>query len=351
MKIIISAGGTGGHLYPAIRLGELIKEREKSISLLFVTKEKNYDLIKKKGFECEILYIENKIFSLFKNFLNSLKILRKHKPDLVIGMGSYISVPVVCASFFLRIPVLIHEQNVLPGKANRFLSIFSTKILISFKETEKFFYSRKKICLVGNPLRKIKDKTKEAVYKELNLDLNKKTILVFGGSQGAKKINESILNSLNFLKDKENLQILHITGKDKFEKVKVEKEKIKNLKVKYIILDYYEDLLEILKFADLVICRSGATTCSEIAFLGKPAIFIPYPYATGRHQEYNAKIFEKNNGAIVLKDRDVSGEKLANLIIKLFNNEEELKKMGERNKNLYIQFEIEKFMKIIYSLI
>lgn len=348
MKILISAGGTGGHLYPAISLAEKLKER--NISVVFITQKKNYNSIKEKGFECEVIDIKNRIFSLLTNFFNSFLILLKYRPDLVIGMGSYISIPILLSAFFLRIPVLIHEQNVLPGRANRFLSYFSRKILISFKDTEKFFHFKKKIYLLGNPLRKTGNLKKEDIYKEIGLDIQKKTILVFGGSLGAKKINESILKAISLLDNRDDIQILHITGRDKFEDVKREKEKIKDLKIIYRILPYYENLLDVLKFVDLVISRAGATTCSEIAFSGKPAIFIPYPYATDNHQYYNAEIFEKNKGAIIIKDSELSADKLADIILKLLENEEELKEMGKRNRKLYIPFKEEEFIDLIYSL-
>lgn len=348
MKIIISAGGTGGHLYPALSLAEIIRERDRNISVFFITKKKNYNLIKEKGFECEILNIENNILSILRNFFYSFYLLKKYNPDLVIGLGSYISIPVLSASFFLRIPILIHEQNVIPGKANKFLSRWAEKILISFKETERFF-RREKTYLISNPLRKMKYRSKEEIYQELGLELNRKTILIFGGSLGAKKLNISTLEALPLLKEKENMQILHITGKDKLKEVEEEKRRIKDLKIKYKIIGYYEDLLEILRFADLVVSRAGATTCSEIAFLGKPVIFVPYPYATNAHQEYNAKIFEKNGGAIVFKDAEFSGEKLAETIFELFKDEEKLKEMGERNKKNYLPFDTAEFMNLIYS--
>ncbi len=347
LKVIISGGGTGGHIYPGISLACEIKGRNINNDILFVGTERGLEskLIPREGFEIKKIKaqgIKRKI--CFENltaiviFLISLfqsyKILKNYKPDIVIGTGGYVSGSVVLMAAILGIPTFVHEQNVIPGITNKFLSRITRATFLSFNQSKEYFNSKAKLIFTGNPLRfkNIKQGT-DKDYKKFNLDSSRKTILVLGGSKGAASINRAVLGGINLIKKviKNGWQVLLISGQDDYDSVK--KTMKENHKI-FSVESYLHDIEKAYSLADLIICRAGATTLAEIAAYGLPAILIPYPYATHNHQEVNARIFIREGAAILILEKDLSDKKLAQVLLDIVKDKNRLEMMARKSKEL-----------------
>ena len=347
LKVIISGGGTGGHIYPGISLAYEIKDRDIKNDILFVGTERGLEskLVPREGFKIvkikargikRKLCFENltAIIIFLLSLFQSYKIIKKYKPDLVIGTGGYVSGSVVLMAAILGVPTFVHEQNVIPGITNKLLSRITRATFLSFNQSKEYFSNKAKLIFTGNPIRfkNIKQNT-EREYKKYNLDSSKKTILVLGGSKGAASINRAVLGSIDFIKDaiKNNLQVLLISGQDDYDNIMGivgENHKI------FSVEPYLHDIEKAYSLADLVICRAGATTLAEIVAYGLPAILIPYPYATQDHQGINAKIFEREGAAISILERDLSGEKLGQVLLDLLKNKDQLEMMAKKSREL-----------------
>lgn len=347
LKVIISGGGTGGHIYPGISLAYEIKERDINNDILFVGTERGLEskLVPREGFEIikiKARGIKRKI--CFENltaiviFLISLfqsyKIIKKYKPDIVFGTGGYVSGSVVLMAAILGIPTFIHEQNVIPGITNKFLSRITRATFLSFNQSKEYFNNKAKLIFTGNPIRfkNIKQNT-DREYKKFNLDSLKKTILVLGGSKGAASINSAVLKGIDLIEDviKNSWQVLLISGQDDYDNImEIVGEDNEILSIE----PYLYDIEKAYSLADLVICRAGATTLAEIGAYGLPAILIPYPYATQDHQGINAKIFEREGAAILIVENDLSGEKIAQVLLDLLKNKNQLEIMAIKSREL-----------------
>jgi UDP-N-acetylglucosamine--N-acetylmuramyl-(pentapeptide) pyrophosphoryl-undecaprenol N-acetylglucosamine transferase len=347
LKVIISGGGTGGHIYPGISLAYEIKDRDIKNDILFVGTERGLEskLVPREGFKIvkikargikRKLCFENltAIIIFLLSLFQSYKIIKKYKPNLVIGTGGYVSGSVVLMAAILGVPTFVHEQNVIPGITNKLLSRITRATFLSFIQSKEYFSNKAKLIFTGNPIRfkNIKQNT-EREYKKYNLDSSKKTILVLGGSKGAASINRAVLGSIDFIKDaiKNNLQVLLISGQDDYDNIMGivgENHKI------FSVEPYLHDIEKAYSLADLVICRAGATTLAEIVAYGLPAILIPYPYATQDHQGINAKIFEREGAAISILERDLSGEKLGQVLLDLLKNKDQLEMMAKKSREL-----------------
>ena len=305
-KVLIATGGTGGHIFPAIALGEFLQEnkvnvvftgRENSIEEKLI-KEKNFRFINidAKRFKGESIL--NKILTVFKMIsliFTGLKILYRENVDYIIGTGSYVAAPLVFAGVIKGVRTGICEQNAFMGFGNRILSCFVNDIFLTFRKTFNV-PMRYKTIVTGNFIRKEFEKGKKG-----------KGILVFGGSQGAVKINELFCDILDEFKEYKNLKIFHITGEKDFEKVKEIYEK-KGKGLNYEVYPFYSEMYEIFKKINLVISRAGATSISEIFYNNKKAILIPYPYAADNHQWFNAMEFCKTGKGVVLKEKTLKKE-------------------------------------------
>jgi len=366
MKVLIAAGGTGGHLYPALAIASYLKEVDSANHILWVGggRELEFKIVSSEGFKFKKISIQSYprtlsikwvVFwlNLGVSFAQSLGILLWFKPQVVVGMGSFHSYPVVMLAFFLGIPTLICEQNVHPSLSNRFLCRWVSKIAISFPQTKDFFplKVRDKIHFTGNPLRSQIFKVKrEEALKKLGLDKDKFTLLFAGGSQGAHTLNLSAIEAIKLLEKEgfsDKIQIIFITGKNDLKWVE---ESSKTIKTKSLILSYLNQMEYAYNASDLIICRSGATTISEITVLGLPAILIPYPCATEEHQLKNAKVLQKRGAASIITEEEISGEKLKENILKLINDRNLLKEMGRESKVLGKPEATGEVVKIIYSL-
>ena len=320
-KIIIVAGGTGGHIYPAIAIVEVLRQEAE---VLFVTqKGKSSELLKKEGYKPLLLSLERwnrKAFSsntlkvVLLNliaFFKSFFFLAKEKPSVVVGMGGFVSFPTLFSSWLLSIPILICEQNAVFGLANRILSRFSKEIALSYEETLSV-PKNKKTTWTGNPVRRKIGKVKklDAVFY-FGLDSNKNTILIIGGSQGAVSINKAVFSIILELS---GFQLLWITGEADYPYVKQKVQTRDNVH----IFSFLYEMEMAYGAANLVISRAGATALAEISKCGLPAVLIPYPAATDNHQLENAKRYK--NG-VVIEEKDLTAEKLLSAISEMKDKE------------------------------
>lgn len=315
MKIIISGGGTGGHIYPAIAIADALKRREPLIDILFVGAEGRMEMEKVpeagypivglwiSGFQRQLTF-RNLLFpvKVMHSLLKCRSIVKKFQPDVVVGVGGYASGPLVKVAAGMGIPSVLQEQNSYPGVTNKMLAKKASKIFVAYPEMEKHFPAEK-IVLTGNPMRGqlVKDISREEAAAAFGLDPNKRTILVFGGSLGARTINEIINQSHDLIKGRNDIQVLWQIGKfyaDKYYETPV--AKLENVKP-YVFLDRMDLAYAI---ADVVIARAGAITISEICLVGKPVILVPSPHVAEDHQTHNARSLEKLEAAILIPDRD-----------------------------------------------
>lgn len=324
MKIIITSGGTGGHIYPAISLIKYLENNDEEVLFVGCKNGMEREISKKEdinfiGFN---LYrgkgILNKIkfiVGMFKTFLKSKKIFNKFEADVVIGFGNYISFPVCMMAYFKKIPVILHEQNSMMGKANIILGYIARKIGYSIPLLKE--YHKEKLVNVGNP------RSSECLKNNFNnykIDVTKNNILIFMGSLGSSTVNDTLIK---FIKENNDNNIYHIvTGKKYYDTF----IKNVNLKDNIKIYPYVDDMISLMKKCDLVVTRSGATTISEIITLGLPSILIPSPYVVNNHQFHNASYLYKNNACIMLEEKELTSISLKKNIDYLLNN------TGERVK-------------------
>ena len=360
LNIIISGGGTGGHLYPAIAIRDQIIKDEPKINVHFVgsdygieketlpQKGYKHTLLPVRGFQRQLnfsSFCKNSTlpYKLIKSNFIVKKLYSELKPKLVIGTGGYASALPLREGIKRNIPVIIQEQNAFPGITTRWFSNKADKVFIAFKEAQNFI--EKKCILTGNPVRVEIDKgnPKEG-FKKFLLKDNKKTILIFGGSQGSLFINEIISKIINSL-SKQNIQFLWQTGPNHFKKfMKFENDRIK-------VLPYINNMANAYSVSDLVICRSGAITCSELTYCGKPSILIPLKSSAGNHQLKNAKSLSENGAAVMIEERTFDESEFVELIKNVINSEKKLKKMASNCKQLRQSGAVNKISKSALELI
>ncbi len=339
-KIIISGGGTGGHIFPAIAIAQALKRIDETVDILFVGAKGRIEeqKVPEAGFKIELIDIRGfrrklsfetlkNIFRLIKSLFRARKILKNFKPDAVIGVGGYASGPVVYVASLKGIPTLIQEQNSYPGITNKILSKKVDKICVAYDAVKKYFPAEK-IILTGNPVRKkITDTvaTKEEVLTFFNLEPGKKVILSLGGSGGAKSINDGIKANLEKIAQSDIFFIWQ-TGKYYYENSlkAVEEMEAENIKV----YDFISRMDLAYKAADLVISRAGAGTISELSMLGKAVILVPSPNVAEDHQTKNAKALVDLNAAVLIKD-DETENKLIDTALELVKNENKIKELSE----------------------
>jgi UDP-N-acetylglucosamine--N-acetylmuramyl-(pentapeptide) pyrophosphoryl-undecaprenol N-acetylglucosamine transferase len=332
-KIIICGGGTGGHLYPALAIGEKLKERASHLQLTFVGSSRAVEktIMERQGVDFIPLKIEGlkgkglkgikSLLLLPFSFAKSLAILLRLKPNLVIGVGGYSSGPIVLLASWMRIPTLILEQNLYPGLTNRLLIPWVKKAVVSFQSS--LLYFKGKGIFIGNPVRQ---EFYSLPSKERNCKL---TLLIFGGSQGSHFLNKEIVASLPFLKkEKKNLRIFHQTGKKDLEWVKNGYAKHHFNEV--VIAPYFFNIASYFKKSDLIISRAGATTIAELIASQKASLLIPFSQASDNHQVLNARELENISAAKVLLEKEFTPEDLAEKIFFFLKNRENISQM-EKN--------------------
>lgn len=350
MRIIVSGGGTGGHIYPAITLINNIKKLVPNAEFLYVGTKKGLeaDIIPREqipfvtldisGFERH-LTMKNFVVAgkAFKAVVKARNIVKNFKPDVAIGTGGYVCGPILMAASLMGIPALIQEQNAIPGVTNKILARFVNKIAVGYKRALSYF-PENKVVFTGNPIRDdILLSTRNEGLMEFSLDTTKKTILVSGGSRGAHSINKAMFEVHKHFANNYRVQIMHVTGKNEYDFVKngladlgVNLDKADNLAV----YPYLYDMPKALAATDIAVFRAGATSLAELTARGVPAVLIPYPFAAENHQEFNARELEKNGAAKVILNRELTGEKLINVLEEMLASENRLQEMVEASRNM-----------------
>jgi len=346
LRFIITGGGTGGHIYPALAIAKGLREKYPQAKILYVGKEKGLEanLAPAAGFAFRSIAVKGLKRSVsLENFLvlgqagigffQAWRIITQFKPSAVIGTGGYVCGPVLMAAIFLRVPTMIHEQNALPGITNRILARFAGLVAISFAGAARHFPRGSRIKLTGLPVQpEFLQDGREQARQALGLPAGGFLVVSFGGSQGARSINRVMPEVIKKFKDRKDVHFLHATGAGHYEEFSrgfTTPENGNNT-----IKPYLYEMPQVLAAADLVICRAGAATLAELTATGVPAILIPYPYATGNHQEFNARFLEKAGAAIVIKDGLLTGAMLANQIENLLGDPGNLERMAGASKQL-----------------
>lgn len=348
MKVVIAAAGTAGHINPGLAIANKIKQEEPKSEITFIgtTRGLENDLVPRAGFNLKTidayglskkLTIENikKMYKTLKGYGEAKKILKDLKPDIVIGTGGYICGATILAAHNLKIPTMLHESNSFPGKAVKLLAKKTDVILISFEDAKERIPNAKKIVHTGTPVKiKKQEYTNsqiEKLKKELGLNNEKPLVLIFGGSQGAQKINEAIMGIIKNKLNKE-YQIIWATGPKQYDIIK-EKLEDANININYIentkIVPYIYNMEEIMNVSDLIVSRSGAMTITEIANLAKPSILVPLPNVSGDHQMYNAKVLANKNAAIIIKNDDLNTVDLNTKIKEIVLDKNKKEQMGK----------------------
>jgi len=337
-KIIISGGGTGGHIFPAIAIAQAFQRIVPNAEILFVGANGKMEMEKipqagfkikgidiagfQRGFDLKNLILP---FKILLSFFQCIKILLHFKPDFIVGVGGYVSGPVMFCGYLLGIKIFIQEQNSYAGITNKILSKFAKKIFVAYENMEQFF-PKEKIIISGNPVRKdinnITEKRSEA-HSFFKLNSNKQTLLILGGSLGARSLNEAIMKNYNQLL-KLNCNIIWQCGASLSDTAFQEFSYKENIFLHRFI--YRMDLAY--AAADLVLSRAGALSISELQITGKPCILVPYPFAAGNHQEKNAIALYKNNAALMVKDHELS-DNIIEVLSKLLNDKNMQQSMSE----------------------
>ena len=345
-NILITGGGTGGHLYPAIAVIEYLQEKYPDINVSFIGSEKgmgsklippmgiDYYTVRARGLTASRSFLKkisgyiSFIFAMIPGFFRALKILRSKKIKTVLGMGGYICAPVFLAAMARKTDFSIHEQNYIPGRLNKFFSPKAKYVFTSFEETSKYFRAKKgAVIFCGNPVRRaIRDlKGLDPLYERWGMKKDRFTIVAVGGSLGAEKINKTVISLYGEFEGERSMQILLISGSRYYDEIKGEVENIINKYDGLIfkVYSYIDEMDQIYRIADLVIARAGANTVFETAAANIPSILIPYPYAIEDHQYYNAKYISSQGKAVLLEENELSVKNLSDIIRSLLKDGKE----------------------------
>lgn len=353
MRIFIAAGGSGGHLFPAVRFAEEIRKRRND-EVIFITslRRQDRDILAQKAFLFKTLpviglksknpfYLFEFVFYLCIAMIKSLYLLLRLRPKVVLGFGGYVSWPVVFLAVLFRIKTIIHEQNVCPGKANKLLAKFADRIAVNFPESIRYLKGvERKVIVSGNPLR-------SGLRRSLNTG-DRWTILAMGGSQGAHIINKLVPEAVSIMREdkKRLIDIIHLAGD--LEKGDVERAYNDN-GIKSTVITFTQDMAGLYNKSDFVISRAGATTVSELLYSAKPSILIPYPHADN-HQALNAQVLVDYGAAVLLEEKNLDAEKLRDAIIR-FMDRKILKDMFENLKDKEYNDACEVLIREVHALL
>ena len=328
MKVIITAGGTGGHIYPALSIINKIKELEPKSEFIYIGTHNRMekDIVPKYGYK----FIPLEIYGLSKKYMGrnikniSLiinaykkckKIMKDFKPDIVIGVGGYVTFPVILAAHKLGIKTFIHEQNSIPGKSNKLLGTFTDAIGVSFKDSINYFKDKNKVYFTGNPCSENAINNKKISKTNFGVKEKRKCVLIVSGSLGSKTVNDKMISFLKNVSE-ENYDIIYVTGNsfyDSFKDIKVSKN--------VFVVPYIENLSGLIKDVDVIVSRAGASSLSEILALKVPSIIIPSPYVANNHQYYNAKSLSDNGSVVMIEEKDLNADILKESINKCLDKD------------------------------
>lgn len=348
MRVIFAGGGTAGHINPALAIAGYLKDKEPKTEILYIGAQGGMEerLVPQAGFEIRTIKISGFKRSLspkaikdnivtvkraFSSTADAKKIMKEFKPDICIGTGGYVSGPVIRAALKLKIPAIIHEQNAFPGVTTKMLSKNVQKVMLANPYAKKYLSDSCHFVTTGNPVRgEIITAAKEASRKELGLD-ERPVILSFGGSLGARKINEGVADLIARSGKDGKYQIIHAYGQygkwfpDLLREKGIEPDDCKNLDIR----EYINNMSTCLAAADLVICRAGAITLSELQVQGKPAILIPSPNVAENHQYHNAMSMVDSKAAFIIEESELTGEKVIEYADRILGDEETLKEYSQ----------------------
>ena len=338
IRVLIAGGGTSGHINPAIAIADRIHAEDPESVIEFCGTQRGLesDIVPRAGYVLHPIRARGmpskpsiKMAKAILDFAAGRKtciaLIRSFKPDVVVGTGGYVCSSLVAAAYNEHIPVLLHEQNAFPGRSNRLMSRKADVVCTSFPGMEKDFPKAKKIVFTGNPVKTIFfSTTREEARRELGIPDDTVMLLAMGGSLGARTINQSVAELSGLLSGKK-VSIILSAGKQQFAALH---ESITETNDNMEVMEYIYNPQTYMAAADLVICRAGAITCAEVAALGIPSIMIPYPFAAGDHQTYNARAFVKASAAILMKDADVSAQTLCDTVMPLLEDAKLMKNMG-----------------------
>ncbi len=356
-KILIAAGGTGGHVYPAISIADALKAQENNAEILFVGTKDHMEWIAvpKAGYKILNVWIsglqrrltlKNLLFpvKLLTSLVQSLRILSDFKPQVVVSCGGYVAGPIGWIAAKRGLKVVIQEQNSFPGVTNRMLAKFASVIFTAFKEAEKYFPSDK-VTLSGNPTRNTLDKvSRESGLKAFSFDDKKPVLMIMGGSLGARSINDAVQANISSFK---GIQVIWQCGSRYFDTLSTEVDLESNTNIR--LLAFIENMPEAYAASDLIISRAGASSCSELMMTGKPSVLIPSPNVAGDHQTQNAQSMVHAGASVLLKD-DEARDALPGLVHELIHNAEKLKKMNKAALSLAKPHAAEEIAKEILTL-
>lgn len=362
MNIIIAGGGTGGHVFPALAVARELRKMLPGARVTFVGTVRGIEskIIPREGYDLRFIRSEglvgkdllNTTRALLKiplSIMDSLGILKDIEPELVIGVGGYSSGPVLLCAKLMGIPTIIHEQNTVPGFANKVLGKFVDTVAVTYHESIKYF-PQDRVFLTGNPVREeVLNGDREKGYKTFGLDRDLFTIFVFGGSLGASNINEAIGEALTYLEPlKEKIQFLHQTGEKDLDSMK---KQYSSREFKGTVIPFAYQMADAYSVADLVISRAGATTLAELTACGKAAILVPFPYSAGNHQEVNARKLWDMGAAQLLLDRELDGKKLFDMIKFMIEDPDALSEMERISRSLGDRRAASKVIELIMGLL
>ncbi|UCF78565.1 MAG: undecaprenyldiphospho-muramoylpentapeptide beta-N-acetylglucosaminyltransferase [Candidatus Eiseniibacteriota bacterium] len=339
MRILMAGGGTGGHLYPAIAVAQELRRRRKNTEIRFVGSRKKLEreIVERYGFKLEAISAKGMprrpglgylsfLVCTAVSFFETLVVLLRWRPDVILGTGGYVSGPVILVASLLKVPSVIHEQNSIPGLTNRVLSTFAEEVHLTFAESRKYFKRKDHLRLTGNPVRKeIARGDAEVALRKFGLSLDRKTVLILGGTRGAHSLNLAVIGTLNRLSQRKDLQFIIQTGEQDYEWVR---HSLAFYGARVHVLPYFTAIGDAYSCSDLVVCRAGAMTVSEIATCGIPAVFVPYPHAVYGHQVQNARNLVDRGAAEMILDSELNADILATTIERLVDDPARLKRMS-----------------------
>ncbi len=368
MRFIVTGGGTGGHIYPALAIANGLKQRFPGCAVMYIGTNSGLeaDIVPKAGFEFHTVRAVGIKRSLswhnlkvpweaWAGYREARRLIRNFTPRAVVGTGGYVCGPVVLAASRLKIPTFIHEQNALPGMTNRILSRVVNRVAVTFEDSVTFFPRQAPVHLTGLPVRaEIISAIRERAREKLGVHKNELLVLSFGGSQGARTLNQVVAQSLRFLAGIPEVRLLHVTGIGQYEQF-VDMLQSEGLEVSLLdnitVVPYMYEMPEAMAAADLVVSRAGAATLAEITVRGLPALLVPFPFATGNHQEYNARALVSRGAAELVLDADLSGSTLVTKIKQFLADRNRLKEMSVASLRLGRPHALDDIINLIQDII
>ena len=361
LRIVFAGGGTGGHLYPALAIAEAFQRRAPKVEGVFIGTARGLEarVIPALGYRLELVPVRGLLrklalsnllvpIYLWRSIRQCLRLFKTFKPHLIIGTGGYVSGPALLAAWLSRRKFVVQEQNSFPGLVNRWWGERADLVFLSFVESKRFFRRQEHLKIVGNPVRaNLAAGNRQAAAAKWNLNSERTTLFVFGGSQGARRINELVLEILPKLRALENFQLLWAAGPQNYDSIAAQVARAENIKA----VPYIDDMASAYTLADFVLCRAGASTIFELTNCGLPALLVPFPFATADHQTFNARVLEQNGAARLLIEKELTAEKLFNNVQELVTQPEVRQKMTAAAKQLARPNAAEEIVEICLSLI